>query len=242
VQTNTQTLQLRAGYKGPQRLLQLVGISLFFAWTPYVLLRTLNIAINLAVPQAPVLIAMAVLAGYLFADFASGFVHWFCDNYGSESWPIVGPAFIRPFRHHHVAPEDLCEHGFVQLNGNNCVVSLLAFWWATLPTVSHESGVQVVFLGFFWLSVAWFTFGTNQFHAWAHSDDPPRIAIWLQKKRLILPPSHHDIHHSPPHYKAYCITTGLMDKPLRALAFFPLAEGLIEKIFGVKPLHKKRGV
>lgn len=242
MQTNTQTLQLRAGYSGAQRLLQLVGLSLFFAWTPYVLARTLNIADNLAVPHAQGVIALALIAGYLFSDFASGFVHWFCDNYGSESWPIVGPAFIRPFRHHHVAPKDLCEHGFVQLNGNNCIVSLLTFWWATLPAVNPESGTKVVFLGSFWLSVAWFTFATNQFHAWAHSDNPPRIAKWLQKRRLILSPTLHDVHHSPPHHKAYCITTGLMDRPLRALAFFPIAEGIIEKVFGVQPLHKGSGI
>jgi ubiquitin-conjugating enzyme E2 variant len=140
-----------------------------------------------------------------------------------------------------VAPRDLCEHGFVQLNGNNCIVSLLTFWWATLPAISPGNGNQVVFFGFFWLSVAWFTFATNQFHSWAHQENPPRAARWLQSKGLILSPELHCVHHEPPHHKAYCITTGWMDKPLRTIAFFPLLERGIERLFGVKPLHTQRG-
>ncbi len=235
-----QTLALRDGYSPTQRVLQVAGIALFFAWTPYILFRTLSVSSTLHVPNSALLIGAALLSGYLFADLASGIVHWFGDNYGSETWPLIGPAFIRPFRHHHVAPQDLCEHGFVQLNGNNCIVSLLTFWWATLPSVTPESASTVVFLGFFWLSVAWFIFATNQFHAWAHEATPPQWVRWLQRKRLILPPELHDVHHEPPHHKSYCITTGLMDKPLRMLAFFPITEALIQRILGVKPLHTQR--
>jgi len=221
-------------------MLQIIGIALFFAFTPFILFRSIGVADTMGVSLLGPMVPLAILAGYLFADFASGFVHWLGDNYGSEDWPIIGPGFIRPFRHHHVAPKDICDHGFVELNGNNCMASLMTFWWATIPAVTPESGHLVVFLGFFWLAVAWFTFATNQFHSWAHVDQPPRLVKWLQNKRLVLHPEHHQIHHTPPHHQAYCITTGLLDKPLRWLAFFPILEWIIERVSGVAPLHRRR--
>jgi ubiquitin-conjugating enzyme E2 variant len=236
----SEIMRLRAGYSVTQRLAQVIGIALFFAWSLYILIRSLSVAQTMDVAHPGLLIPVAIVAGYLFADLASGIVHWLGDNYGSESWPLLGSGFIRPFRHHHVAPKDICEHGFVQLNGNNCLVSLLTFWWATIPAVTPESGAMVVFLGFFWLAVAWFTFATNQFHSWAHADEAPRFARWLQDKKLILSPALHNVHHQPPHHKSYCITTGLMDAPLRWLAFFPILEWSIEKISGVAPLHRTR--
>ncbi len=49
---------------------------------------------------------------------------------------------------------------------------------------------------------------TNQFHKWAHSDDPPRAVRALQRWRLILSPARHDAHHTAPFDTFFCITTG----------------------------------
>ena len=57
------------------------------------------------------------------SDFLSGFVHWAGDTVGDESTPIFGPNFVRPFRFHHVDPEDITRHDFVETNGNNCIVA-----------------------------------------------------------------------------------------------------------------------
>ena len=63
------------------------------------------------------------LTGYIVSDFLSGFVHWAGDTVGDESTPIFGPNFVRPFRYHHVDPEDITRHDFIETNGNNCIVA-----------------------------------------------------------------------------------------------------------------------
>ena len=62
-------------------------------------------------------------AGYIVSDFLSGFVHWAGDTVGDETTPIFGPNFVTPFRYHHVDPEDITRHDFVETNGNNCIVA-----------------------------------------------------------------------------------------------------------------------
>lgn len=230
---------LRDGYKAHHRLLQLVGITLFFGLTAVVLSRLSLTTLYLTAGEAGCLVLAAVFAGYLFADFSSGVIHWVFDNYGKETLPVIGPAFIRPFRHHHAAPRDLCEHGFVQLNGNNCLVSLPMFWIAAGSEIGPDKAGSTLFFGLFCVSTAWFVFGTNQFHAWAHATDLPRWVQRLQGTRLVLPPAHHSRHHSAPHNQAYCITSGLMDAVLDRIAFFRILEVLIEQLTGCSPLHRK---
>jgi ubiquitin-conjugating enzyme E2 variant len=74
---------------------------------------------------------------------------------------------------------------------------------------------------------AFFVFCTNQFHKWAHLDQPPTVVRWLQWSGLILRPKHHDIHHAAPHDKYYCITVGWMNPILTKLRFFRACEAII---------------
>ena len=235
-------IALREGYSSRQRILQLAGITVFFGWTPYILLRCLALTEPLGITQALFATTMGVVAGYLFADASSGVVHWLGDNYGREDWPVIGPAFIRPFRHHHILPKDICEHGFVQLNGNNCLVTLPMFWIATLPSTDPSQAFQSCLFGFFCISLCWFVFATNQLHAWAHSDTPPKWVRWLQNTGLALSPKHHELHHAPPHNRAYCITSGVMDKPLQLIRFFPALEWVLQKLTGAPPVHHSAAV
>src|SRR4029079_17873098 len=52
-------------------------------------------------------IALAAVGGYVVSAVLSGFVHWAGDTVGDETTPIFGPNFVRPFRYHHVDPEDI---------------------------------------------------------------------------------------------------------------------------------------
>ena len=60
-----------------------------------------------------------VIAQFL-VDWVSGMLHWACDTWGEFTTPIVGPTLIRNFRMHHVDPQDIIKHGFVETNAASC--------------------------------------------------------------------------------------------------------------------------
>ena len=177
---------------------------------------------------------MCALLGYLAADFMSGMAHWLADRYGSAETPFVGAHFIEPFREHHIDPMGITRHGFVEVNGNNCICSLpflvsghllwsgpLATPMATLLFGSLLSFIVSIFM-------------TNQFHRWAHMETAPRWVLWLQRHRLILGRSHHGLHHSDPFDSHYCITSGWLNRPLAAIGFWPAMEALILLRCGIR--------
>ena len=67
---------------------------------------------------------LAVVFGFVIAqflvDWISGMLHWACDTWGKFTTPIVGPTLIRNFRMHHVDPQDITKHGFVETNASSC--------------------------------------------------------------------------------------------------------------------------
>lgn len=230
---------LAAGYTSTQRLLELSGVTLFFGLTVTTVLDFAYYSAHqgLSALTITACTATSCLVGLLAADFASGFVHWAADNWGHPDWPVLGAGFIRPFRHHHVDPKDITRHPFLELNGNNCIVSLPLFYAANRSlTLGGASGLL---LAAFWLFLAIWVLGTNQFHAWAHTDTPPKFARALQRAGLILSTPHHEVHHTRPHNGNYCITTGWLNRPLRVLHFFEFVEVCITKATGVQPNHKR---
>lgn len=180
----------------------------------------------------PWLVLSALLLGYLAADFVSGFVHWMGDTWGSTNMPVLGKAFIRPFREHHVDEKAITRHDFVETNGNNCLVSLPV---AALALAMPQSGPWWVFASAFMGAMIFWVMATNQFHKWSHLDEPPALVGFLQRVHLVLPPAHHNIHHTAPYNKYYCITVGWLNKPLTLIHFFPLAERLITWATGALP-------
>ncbi len=161
----------------------------------------------------------AMLSAYLFADFASGMVHWVCDTFFEERTPVIGKLIIQPFREHHRDPLAMTRHGFLELNGNNCLsmipLLLIAWWYGGPVAVSNLSLFTHSFL--FTFSVAILL--TNQFHRWAHEPAPPFIAGLLQRCRLILNPMHHQRHHSD-YTVGFCVTTGWMNPLLNTVVAF----------------------
>src|ERR687897_2485601 len=170
---------------------------------------------------------LAVLA-YLAADFISGFVHFLADNFGSSKMPVIGPHFIGAFREHHVDPMGITRHDFIDTNGNNCLVSLpfMLLVWLVVPI---EITVGGYFFGAFFLLLCLAVFLTNQFHKWAHTEDPPSFAVWLQRRGLILSKEHHDIHHASPYDTYYCITVGFWNPLLDRTRFFERVEKLLRR-------------
>ena len=171
---------------------------------------------------------IAVLA-YLAADLISGFVHFLADNFGSSEMPVIGPHFIGAFREHHVDPKGITRHDFIDTNGNNSLVSLpfLLLAWLELPIEATVSGYL---FGTFFLLLCLAVFLTNQFHKWAHTEDPPTLAVWLQRRGLILSKEHHDVHHASPYDTYYCITVGVWNPLLDRTRFFERTERLLRRI------------
>ena len=98
---------------------------------------------------------------------------------GDESTPIFGPNFVRPFRFHHVDPEDITRHDFIETNGNNCIVAapVLLLVLVLLPATTGVLFYTCVVIA----CTALFVFCTNQFHKWAHTKNPAGWVRLLQR-------------------------------------------------------------
>lgn len=132
---------------------------------------------------------MPVVIGFILAqfvvDFASGILHWACDTWGEFTTPIVGPTLIRSFRMHHVDPQDITRHGFIETNASTTYPMPPFIVFCLL--ISSQN--------FFALCYCWtIVFGvilgilTNEIHKWAHMvHQKPNIIIrFFQNSGLIL--------------------------------------------------------
>jgi len=179
------------------------------------------------------LVALAIPLGILAGDLVSGIVHWAADTYGSEDTPLIGPSLVKPFRLHHVYPRDICRHGLVELTGNVCIlaVPLLSICLYLLWLIPGSALLAFSVICLALMSAA--TVATNHFHKWAHQESPSSFARWLQRKRLVLEPRHHSVHHTQPFTVNYCITTGWLNPILNKLKFFRRLEAVLA-FFGIK--------
>src|SRR5207248_9673569 len=97
------------------------------------------------------------------------------------------------------------------------------------------TGPRNVFIATAVFSVTLWVLLTNQFHKWAHLDEPPRWIAALQRLNLVLPRDHHAVHHSAPYAKYYCITVGWLNEPLFRFRFFHTLEKVITWLTGLTP-------
>lgn len=144
---------------------------------------------------------LAVVLGYVAADFFCGAIHWYCDERANASWKWIGPAFILPFRDHHERPQALTEHDVFELCGNNALVCTVILG-ATVPWAPFAPHLAIGVMAF-----ALAVLVTNVFHMWAHSAAPPLLVRALQKMRAVLSPEEHSQHHALLD-RAYCVTSG----------------------------------
>ena len=163
---------------------------------------------------------LAIPLSLVLGDLVSGLVHWTADTYFSEETPIIGPSLVKPFRLHHLYPRDICTHDLVTTVGNVCIIAVpvLAVCISLLWLWEASSWLAFLILCIALMSLA--TVLTNQFHKWAHQEAPSRFVRFLQRTRVVLRPSHHQVHHTKPFNMHYCITNGWLNPVLNKLRFF----------------------
>jgi sterol desaturase/sphingolipid hydroxylase (fatty acid hydroxylase superfamily) len=161
-----------------------------------------------------------LLLGWLLADFVTGVFHWWEDQFGKATWPIVGPWLIAPNRLHHTDPLAFTRHGFLERNGASIVAAsialdLLVFIFGLSPgLVAFALGGAL----------------SNEVHRYAHQ--PSAAPGWvrvLQEIGLFQSPKMHSGHHRPPQSANYCVLTDWLNPLLEALRFFERAELLFRR-------------
>ena len=178
------------------------------------------------------LVILAIPTAHLWGDFLSGFVHWAADTYGTEKTPVVGQSLIKPFRLHHLYPRDICVHNLATTVGNTCIlaVPVLGFCVYLLWIIEHG---LLAFIILCTTLMAASTVATNLFHKWAHQESISKGVRLLQRMRLVLDPDHHELHHTQPFDKHYCITNGWLNPLLNKIGFFRKLEALLS-MMGIK--------
>lgn len=177
---------------------------------------------------APVACVLAILT----ADFMSGMLHWFADTWGRDTMPILGRRLLRPFRVHHVNPDDFLRRDFIDTNGDVALlVAPFLILGLTLPLDSSAGRMGALFLAVFGIAAL----PTNQIHQWAHMSRPPGWITKLQDLRLILGRRQHLKHHTDPYNKHYCITFGWCNEILDTTNFFRSLERIVTRLTGLQP-------
>ncbi|MDX1958818.1 MAG: fatty acid desaturase CarF family protein [Leptospiraceae bacterium] len=210
---------MEKNYNQSHRILEVIGILVFLILELALFIKLFQSSLLFENIVLTILFSfITVILSYLSADFISGYVHFLGDNFLSENSPILGEAFIRPFREHHTDPKAITRHDFIETNGNNCLVSIppMLGLYFLFPIESKLSCFTILFLTLLFL----FIFITNQIHKWAHESNPSKLISFLQNHHLILNPIHHKIHHTKPYNKYYCITTGWLNPILYKIRFF----------------------
>jgi ubiquitin-conjugating enzyme E2 variant len=206
-------------YSFAWRMTEIVGIVLFFGLLGVTATQAWQAISGPFAEYQWVILSAAFLLAILAADFISGLVHFLADNFGREDMTFLGPTLIHPFREHHVDAKEIARHDWVETNGNNCIICVpwIAVFLLVIPTQDYlAAACWMTFWSFF---LVWIML-TNQFHKWSHQDDRAGWVRFLQRCWLVLPEDHHNVHHTDPFDRYYCITVGWLNPILDKLGFW----------------------
>jgi ubiquitin-conjugating enzyme E2 variant len=175
----------------------------------------------------------AALAAYSLADLATGFYHWFVDNYGDADTPVFG-AQIAAFQGHHRYPSTITRrepcnnlHALARAAALALVPFDAALSAASAPAAAHA------FAGAFAACVVL----SQQFHAWAHEKRrrlPPGVEA-LQGAGVLVSRAQHAAHHRQPYNTNYCIVSGMWNGVLDRYRVFEALEMVVFLRTGVRP-------
>jgi ubiquitin-conjugating enzyme E2 variant len=189
--------------------------------------------IQLLAGASPLPLAAGLLLGALGADLTTALVHWACDTWGSEETPWLGAGLIKGFRDHHVDPQRMVRHDWIEVSGAPALAAAAGFVLLSPLAWQLASAGQV-----FWYAAVWSLIcvaaAANQTHKWAHVGRPPALVRGLQRFGAILSPRSHAQHHRGPHTSRYCISTGWLNGTLDTIRFWRGLERCVEVVTGAE--------
>lgn len=173
------------------------------------------------------MIVLKIIALALLADFITGLVHFWMDQYGREDMPYVGKHVIEINILHHRDPRHMVKRSYWSLTYTSWMLGVIV-------------GIIALIFGFWGWGVAFlivYAGNANQIHKWAHQTDKENgpIIVLLQKMRLLQSRRHHRGHHHAPYDRNYCILTDWLNPVLH---FFKVWEGIVWffRLFGIHPV------
>jgi len=153
--------------------------------------------------------ACVIVFSLVVTDLISGLLHVVLDNPRSlKLAPIRGLA--EGFQRHHEKPANIYEMPLYQ-HLYVMHMPLTFLFVAVLPF--QNPSMHVVFL-----SMVVGLHLMQMCHLWAHlpAERVPGPVRLLQKVGVLLSKREHDLHHSPPYDRDFCIMTGVCNRPLNA--------------------------
>jgi ubiquitin-conjugating enzyme E2 variant len=164
---------------------KLVWESIYLAIT--VILWVMLVRETTANHNSPLTTLIGFIVSQLLVDYVSGFMHWAGDTWGTLRTPVFGTALIGPFRMHHVDPQDICIHSFMETNAASAY-PMPPFLIACLMLSSGSFLSQTIN----WTIVFGVPLGilTNECHKWAHMvhSKPSKPVRFLQQAGFIISP------------------------------------------------------
>ena len=166
-------------------------------------------------------VAIEAFLCLLVADFLAGLIHWAEDTWLAPGRnALIDRWVVEPNIEHHRRPGGIRQGTYWETNAVTLAIC------AGVALVAAAVGVHA------W--EVWFTIAiasqANQFHAWAHTSNPPRPVAWLQRIGLLQSAAHHAVHHKRPYGMRYCTTTPFLNPILDGLGFWRGLEWLGERL------------
>ena len=172
------------------------------------------------------------MIGYLIATLATGIIHFVFDNYFSENTPILG-FIVDEFRKHHTDPGKIAREDNLQ-----CLITTFLSANLVLPIVLltiFKFNFNPILMNIF-LSSTVFMCITNLVHRQNHLKDINNIPYWhkfMYNKGIFQSPQEHQIHHTAPHNKSFCILSDIFNPFLNRKDFWKKTTVVVKKITGV---------
>ncbi|MGH7286512.1 MAG: fatty acid desaturase CarF family protein [Myxococcota bacterium] len=175
---------------------------------------------------------LAAALGASLADFLSGMIHFYLDNYPRPETPVVG-RMAAEFQKHHDRMSDLLLQEAANVTyptGQASFFGLLALaLWD--PPFLFTSLALVAVAGLYL---------SQLFHQWAHhppgESSAPRFARWLQRHGVLISFDRHvPPHHLSPWDKSYTIVSGRWNDFLDATCFWRRLERILFERLGWEP-------